>query len=241
MASLGNLVAGVAHEINTPLGALKSNFDLFVRSLDKLRSLLESSEVAQQIRLNKELSELVANIQKLNSVNETATKRIVNIVNSLRRFARLDQGEKDLFDLHEGIENTLTLVNHQLKNRIEVVKEYGDIPQIKCFPNQLKQVFMNLLVNASQAIDDKGTIRIRTYRRDRDAIVEFTDNGRGIPRNAQERIFDPGFTTKGVGVGTGLGLSIVHQIIKDHNGRIEEECEPGPGTTFRPIRTIGWN
>lgn len=238
MASLGNLVAGIAHEINTPLGALRSNTDLFVRSIAKVNNILTDSKTADEVLENAELSKLLENIQKLNTVNEAATERIVNIVNSLRKFARLDQAEMDTYDIHEGIESTLTLVNHELKNRIEVVKDYGDIPQIYCYPNQLNQVFMNILVNASQAIEDQGTVRITTSRQDGNIVVEISDSGRGIPKKMIKRIFDPGFTTKGSGVGTGLGLSIVHQIIQDHKGRIEVESEPGKGTTFRVILPI---
>lgn len=136
-------------------------------------------------------------------------------------------------DIREGLENTLTLVHHELKDRITVVKDYGQIPKINCFPNQLNQVFMNILVNASQAIEDKGTITIRTITDNRNVIIEFSDTGRGMTAETIKRIFDPGFTTKGSGVGTGLGLSIVHQIIQDHRGKIDVESEPGKGATFR--------
>jgi signal transduction histidine kinase len=172
------------------------------------------------------------NIHKLNSINETATERIVNIVNSLRKFARLDQAEKDSFDIHEGLDNTLVLVEHELKNRIEVIKDYGALPEIDCFPNQVNQVFMNILVNAAQAIEGQGTIRVATRRQADRVIVEIADSGVGMNADVRSRIFDPGFTTKGAGVGTGLGLSIVHQIVEDHGGEISVDSEPGRGTTF---------
>ena len=133
----------------------------------------------------------------------------------------------------------VTLVHHELKHRITVHKKYGDLPKVYCFPNQSNQVFMNVLVNASQAIEEKGDIFIHTYRQDDDAIVEIRDTGKGIPKEHLHRIFDLGFTTKGSGVGTGLGLSIVHQIIEDHHGKIEVESEVGRGTTVRillPVR-----
>ena len=162
MASLGNLVAGVAHEINTPLGALRSNTDLFMRTLKKMQDIVTDAGAPVEMRENTQLRELFDKIKQLNDINQTASERIVGIVNSLRRFARLDQSEMDRVDILEGLENTLTLVNHKLKDRITVVREYGDIPPISCFPNQLNQVFMNILVNASQAIEGKGTITIRT-------------------------------------------------------------------------------
>ncbi|MDH3938809.1 MAG: ATP-binding protein, partial [candidate division Zixibacteria bacterium] len=231
MALLGNLVAGVAHEINTPLGALKSNYDLFVRSMEKLHSIAQPAPDASD-EDKKQAAKLFESIRKLNSINETATERIVNIVNSLRTFARLDQAEMDSFDLHEGIENTLVLVAHELKNRIEVVKDYGSLPMIECFPNQLNQVFMNILVNAAQAIEGDGTIGVTTRAEDGWVSVVISDSGKGIPREDQWRIFDPGFTTKSAGVGTGLGLSIVHQIVGEHGGTIEVESRPGEGAVF---------
>ncbi len=232
MASLGNLVAGVAHEINTPLGALKSNNDLFIRSIKKLKGELDGCGDTALSNGNMTVSSLFESIENLNSINETAAKRIVGIVNSLRNFARLDQAEKDRVDIHVGLDNTLTLVNHRLKNRVEIIKEYGNLPKVNCFPNQLNQVFMNILVNASQAIEGKGTIHIKTRIEGPNVVVSFQDSGSGIPGDLQRKIFDPGYTTKGAGVGTGLGLSIVHQIIEAHQGRIEVESAAGEGTTF---------
>ena len=142
-------------------------------------------------------------------------------------------------DLHEGLESTLTLVHHEIKNRIEVIRDYGDIPQVRCHPNQINQVFMNLLVNASQAIPEQGEIRIRTFRDGDKVKVQISDNGVGIPAEHLTKIYDPGFTTKGVGVGTGLGLSICFKIVQDHGGGIDVESEVGRGSTFTvwlPIR-----
>ena len=181
MAALGNLVAGVAHEINTPLGALKSNNDIFFRSISKMKIILSDMIGPEGSPRDPGLAKLFTSIDKLNDVSKTASDRIVKIVNSLRSFARLDQAEMDTVDIHEGLESTLTLVHHELKRRIEVHKEYGDLPKISCYPNQLNQVFMNLLVNASQAIDDKGEIFIKTYVHDQNAVVEIRDTGRGIP------------------------------------------------------------
>ncbi len=142
-------------------------------------------------------------------------------------------------DLHEGLDSTLTLVHHELKNRVTVVKEYGEIPPVRCHPNQINQVFMNLLVNAAQAIPDKGEIRLKTFREGDMVKVQISDSGVGIPLANLEKIFDPGFTTKGVGVGTGLGLSICFKIAEDHDGGIDVESEVGKGSTFTlrlPVR-----
>lgn len=231
MASLGQLVAGVAHEINTPLGALSSNVDISRRLVGRVQNILSDRD--SQSAQHEELTKRFGQILELNTINETATKRILTIVDSLRRFARLDEAELDEVDIHEGIENTLTLVRHELKTRIEVQKDYGDIPRVNCFPNQLNQAFMNLLVNAAHAIQGKGQILIRTRLENECAIIEIGDTGVGIPEENLERIFDPGFTTKQSGIGTGLGLSIVYQIIQDHRGKIEVESKIGQGTTFR--------
>ena len=149
MASLGQLVAGVAHEINTPLGALRSNVDISSRLVERMQNTLSVSD--SESRENEKLTDLFQPIMELNTINETAIKRILTIVDSLRRFARLDEAELDEVDIHEGIENTLTLLQHELKTRIEVQRDYGDIPRINCFPNHLNQAFMNLLVNAVHA------------------------------------------------------------------------------------------
>jgi PAS domain S-box-containing protein len=238
MAALGHLVAGVAHEINTPLGALKSNNDLLIRAIAKTRSILENPDFAAELREHPDLQKMLGGIEGLNSVNKTAAERIVTLVKSLRKFARLDEAEQDKVDIHDGLESTLTLVHHELKNRITVHRGFSQLPDINCYPNQLNQVFMNILVNASQAIEGKGDVFIKTYRRDDKAVIEFRDTGKGIAKENLERIFDPGFTTKGAGVGTGLGLSIVYQIVQDHNGNIEVESEVAKGTTIRIVLPI---
>jgi signal transduction histidine kinase len=239
MAALGGLVAGVAHEINTPLAALRSNSELFDGLFARVRTQVTPPDPAIADRTHG-IERLLSRIEQLNAVNRTAMKRVSVIVKSLRTFARLDQAERAQADIHEGLESTLTLVHHRFKNRIRVHKDYGQLPPVSCFPNQLNQVFMNLLVNAGQAIDEEGDVFISTRRRRDDVVVEFRDTGRGIPSDVLSRIFDPGFTTKGTGVGTGLGLSIVFQILQDHHGHIEVDSTVGLGTTFRitlPIDT----
>ena len=229
MASLGNLVAGVAHEINTPVGSINSNSDLMVRALEKLRNILaDAPELAGQ----RELTRILDALEDVGRVNQTACTRIVTLVKSLKKFAR-QQPEACRCDLHEEIDAALTLVHHELKNRIEVVKEYGELPRVECVPSALSQVFVNLLVNASQAIDGKGTIRIRTRRRNDDQVeIEIEDSGVGIPPELIDKVFDAGFTTKKVGDGTGLGLAICYKIVSAHNGRIDVTSEPSKGTSF---------
>ena len=144
----------------------------------------------------------------------------------------MDEAEFQKADLHEGLDSTLTLVHHELRNRAIVLKDYGNLPLVYCSPNQLNQVFMNLFINASQAIDGKGEIRISTRADDAKVCIRIADNGKGILPEHLPKIFDPGFTTKGTGVGTGLGLSICYNIIQKHKGSITVESEPGKGTEF---------
>ncbi len=238
MASLGHLVAGIAHEINTPLGALKSNNDLLIRALRRMRSVIDDPSVPAAVRENPSLTKILSSVEDLNEINKNAMERIVATVTSLRKFARLDEAEQDHVDIHDGLESTLTLVQHELKNRVVIHKEFGELPPITCSPSQLNQVFMNLLVNACHAIEGKGDIYIKSYCLGDQVAVEIRDTGKGIPKENLGRIFDPGFTTKGAGVGTGLGLSIVYQIVEDHDGKVEVESEVGQGTTFRIILPV---
>jgi signal transduction histidine kinase len=231
MASLGLLVAGVAHEVNTPLGAIHSNNDTISRAIDKIKGLLEESGSLDTPDKRRNVTELVGIVQEVCRNTSTATERLMNIVSSLKNFARLDEAELKEADIHEGLESTLTMVQHQFKNRIKVEKQYGKIPRVRCHPNRLNQVFMNLLVNAAQAIPGQGTIRIETSAKGNVVRIAFSDTGTGIPEENLPKIFDPGFTTKGVGVGTGLGLGICYQIIQEHGGTIHVESGDG-GTTF---------
>jgi two-component system NtrC family sensor kinase len=224
MAALGLLVAGVAHEINTPMGAIHSNNDIMTRAVGKVRKLLEPAPDKEVRRLLDILGEICRN-------NELATERIMNIVRSLKNFARLDEAERKKVNIHEGIESTLSLLRHQLKTRIRIVKCFGDIPEIECFPNELNQVFMNILVNAAQAIKHRGEITVKTWREGDRVKIAISDTGVGIPPENLSKVFDPGFTTKGVGLGTGLGLSLCYKIVQDHRGTIEAESSK-QGTTF---------
>jgi signal transduction histidine kinase len=231
MASLGNLVAGVAHEINNPVGAVKSAADTSSRSIDLVCGALDEGVDLDEIKKGKRFQAALQILKNNNDITVTASERIAKIVKSLRNFARLDEAEFQEADIHEGLDSTLTLLHHGIKNRIAVEKNYGEVPRIPCYPNQLNQVFMNVLSNAEQSIVDRGVVTITTKRRGEDVVIEVSDDGAGIETDDLEKIFDPGFTTKGVGVGMGLGLSITYNIVKRHNGDIAVESEPGRGTT----------
>ena len=230
MAALGMLVAGIAHEINTPVGAISSMHDSLSRGIKKLK--VEVTNRCQNEEDKKRFDNLINIVDEANRVIYTGAERVGTIVKRLRRFARLDEAELKTVDIHEGIEDTLTLAHHELKHDIEVIKDYGKFDPIPCYPGQLNQVFLNLIVNARQAIKGKGTVTIKTHSDGKNVLIEISDSGVGIPKENVARIFDPGFTTKGVGVGTGLGLSICYQIIKSHKGDITVRSEPGKGSTF---------
>jgi len=215
MASLGRLVAGIAHEINTPIASIKSNHDI----LSKLISKIENNEI-------KDIFEQVNNIDK------EAIDRISKIVVSLKKFVRLDEAELQDADINNEIDLTLEIIRHETKNKIEIEKHYGKIPKIKCYPNMLNQVFTNILVNACQAIEKKGKIIVSTGLKDKNLEIKFKDDGKGIPKENLKDIFTAGFTTKGAGVGTGLGLAISQKIIDKHNGKIRVISEAGVGSEF---------
>lgn len=216
MASLGQLVAGIAHEINTPLGAINSNNDMMKKCVDTIEESPQSVSV----------------LKKLMPINDNAIGRINTLVKSLKNFARLDEIEFQEADLNEGINSTLDLIRHETKDRIKVMKNFGEIPLIKCHPNGINQVLMNILVNACQAIEDEGVISIASWHKDKNIFIKIADTGYGIAKTNLPKVFDPGFTTKGVGVGTGLGLSISYKIIKEHGGEITVTSEYGHGATF---------
>jgi signal transduction histidine kinase len=230
LALLGQLVAGIAHEVNTPLGALKSNNDLFIRYIKKIRELLFAPQMPADVRENETLLKLFDNIDTLNKVNKNAVNRIVEIVNGVRRYARQDDPEPSGVDLHEILDSTLALVHHEIKSRIKVHREFLANPEIACFPSQMGQVFLNLLVNASHAIVGQGEIFIKTYNQKQNIIVEIRDTGKGIAREKLDKIFETGYTTKGSGMG--MGLALVQKIISDHKGVITVESRVDEGTTF---------
>jgi PAS domain S-box-containing protein len=234
MASLGMLVAGVAHEINTPVGAVNSMNDTLVRALEKLKTTIDAI-CARESNEHQKVDKLFRVVEDATRVIASGTERVTNIVRRLKSFARLDEAEFEKVDIHEGLEDTLIIVHHELKHKAVVERNFGDVPPISCNPSQLNQVYLNLLVNAVQAIKDKGTITITTFQKNDHVYIQFKDSGIGMPKETLKRIFDPGYTTKGVGIGTGLGLSICYQIVKDHHGEILVDSEIGKGTIFTII------
>jgi signal transduction histidine kinase len=248
MASIGVLAAGVAHEINNPIGFVASNLGSLERYVHDLLGLLEAYEEFElpdpqrderlaQIRRQKEVIDLDYLKQDLVSLlaeSHDGIGRVKKIVQSLKDFAHVDAEERwQADDIHAGIDSTLQVVWNELKYKCEIKKEYGELPRVECLISQLNQVFMNLLVNAAHAIKDRGVITIRTGTRETWVWIEISDTGKGIPPQHLQRIFDPFFTTKPVGKGTGLGLSVSYSIVEKHHGRIEVESEEGTGTTFR--------
>jgi two-component system NtrC family sensor kinase len=219
-------VAGVAHEINNPVGIIVSAADIARRGIHRIENLLQDKSDLDEEQLRQSL-ELVETNHK---VIATAGGRVANIVQSLRSFARLDEALFQQVDLHKNIDITLTLIQHELRDKATVIKEYGHVPRIQCYPNELNQAFMNLLRNAAQAIEEQGTITITTYADKARVYVRISDTGKGIPLEDLPRIYDPGFTTQSGGVGKGLGLSIVYNIIQKHHGNIQVNSDVGKGT-----------
>ncbi|MDH3891637.1 MAG: HAMP domain-containing histidine kinase [candidate division Zixibacteria bacterium] len=230
MASLGMLVAGIAHEINNTLGAMASNNNTAYRAVGRLRQLLAGAEVDPKRMTDLDKTFDVAEASSRN-VGDGADS-IAGIVKRLRSFARLDEAELQRVDVHDCLDETIGLLHGQLAQNIIVNREYGDLPRIACYPSQLNQVFLNLLANAKEAISGRGEITIQTAVRDGMGVITVSDTGEGIPPDRLDKVFDPGYTTKGVGVGTGLGLAICYQIMRDHQGDITVASEPGQGTTF---------
>lgn len=231
--TLGQLTAGIAHEINTPLGALRSNNDLFTRCFSKIQKIIFQEDVPESIRQNKELIKLFNSIDQLNKVNNNAGERIIDIVNSVRKYARQEENNQSLVSINELIESTLAILQHELKHRIKVHLDFGKIDEILGFPHHLNQIFVNILVNAVQAIEGTGDIYIKTYQQKDEVVVEIRDTGKGISKENIRKIFTMGFTTKKIGAGMGLGLALVKQIIDAHHGVIEVESEVEKGTLFR--------
>ena len=244
LASIGQLAAGVAHEINNPIGFVNSNLgtlDNYVKDLLRLldaygKAEADPQEMAAAVALKREvdLDYLKEDLAALVRESRDGLDRVKKIVQDLKDFSRVDSSpEWQKADLHRCIDSTLNVVWNEIKYKAEVVKEYGALPEVECLPSQLNQVFMNLMVNAAHAIAEKGTITITTGVEGDLAWVSVADTGAGIAPENLRRIFDPFFTTKPVGKGTGLGLSVSHNIVAKHGGRLEVESEPGRGTTFR--------
>lgn len=232
MATIGMLVAGVAHEINSPIGALGSMHATLVKALDKLKCNLTCNGADNSLLNDPNIAATLAIIDDANRVITNGTLRVTTIVRRLRSFARIDEAERIVANINDGIEDTLTLIEHEIKHTIRVVKNFGEIPSILCYPGQLNQVFLNLLVNSRQAMENGGEITITTGVEKSCIRIDFADTGKGIAPELLGKIFEPGFTTKQVGVGTGLGLFIVKSIVQAHGGTIMVKSEVDKGTTF---------
>ena len=247
MAALGQMVAGVAHEINTPLGYARGNVETVREAVPLIRELFDaqaSGDTARQEQARRSWppEEGLPELEMLLGDAEYGLEQIGELVRGLKDFSRVDRSFNEMFDLNDGIDTALKICQNQLKGRVEIQRDYAELPPVPCAPSQINQVFLNLLNNAGQAIDGAGTIAIRTRVEDQMAVVEIRDTGCGMDADTQAHIFEPFFTTKPVGKGTGLGLSIVFRIIEDHRGSIEVDSTIGEGTTFRvklPLRTAG--
>jgi two-component system, NtrC family, sensor kinase len=245
MASIGVLAAGVAHEINNPIGFVNSNLGSLQRyTIDMLRLLdaYEAREAGMSPADRREIDQLKKEIDaeylredcgSLLAESLEGLDRVKRIVKDMKDFSHVDGGVRQLADLESGLDSTLNVVWNEIKYKAEVSKEYGQIPSIECFPSQLNQVFMNLLVNAAHAIEGRGRITVRTGHDGQWVWIEIEDTGKGIEPALLGRIFEPFFTTKPVGQGTGLGLSVSYGIVQKHGGLIEVRSELGAGTAFK--------
>jgi PAS domain S-box-containing protein len=238
MATLGTLSAGIAHEVNTPVGAISSGIETLGLIGRKISAILVKLGPKMEQREQEELARLLRVLNEITGANSAACARITKIVRSLKAFAGLDEAPLKTVDLHEELDGTLTLLHNELKTRIEVAREYGRLPRVECLASQINQVFMNLLTNAIHAIPDKGTIRIRTQSEGEAVRISISDTGRGIPPEKLERLFEPTFTHQGARVGAGLGLSICQKIVEEHQGRILVESTPGKGSTFTVVLPV---
>jgi len=226
LAALGKLTAGVAHEINTPIGVIRSNADLAKRALSKLR------EVLARDAGNVDVEKYLTAIQGATEASSGASGRIGDIVENLKRFTRVDTAAYQLTDIHEGIDSTLALLKPDLSAGVKIDKRYGEVPRIQSHPAELNQVFMTLLQNASDAIDGEGTITITTASGEEKIYIAIADNGRGIPEEQMSSLFDIGFSAKGARVGMSIGLPVAYHIIKNHDGEITVAPNEAGGTLF---------
>ncbi len=255
MASIGQLAAGVAHEINNPIGYISSNLHtlgeyqgqlhelitkyrelsaLFEKKPDQFENniFLSGLKAIEKLETEIDINFIMDDLPLLIKQSEDGTDRVKKIVSDLKNFAHPGDEKKQFTDINSNIESTLNMLWNELKYHVEVIKDLGDIPAVECYPQLLNQVFMNLIVNSAQAIEGKGIIRIKTSWHDNSAEIKISDNGMGIPKENLGKIYDPFFTTKDVGKGTGLGLHLCYNIIKKHQGTILVESIEGKGTTF---------
>ena len=259
MSSLGEMVAGISHEINTPLWYLMNNSSVLK---DRLGTMSELCDVADEmldaarsrtdvnqrigqglVQLNRLMGEGIRDdieeAKDLTQDNIDGLDDLTALAQGLKDFSRLDRAQQGTFDINEGLERTLLIAKNKLKNKATIHRQFGQLPKIYCSPSQINQVFLNLLTNAADAIDEHGDITISTRMRNGQVEIDVTDTGCGIEASALAKIRDPFYTTKDVGQGTGLGLSIVDRIVSEHSGDLKIESEPGKGTTVTVVLPIG--
>ncbi len=250
LAGIGELAAGIAHEINNPIGFVKSNTGTLKEYVEDLSNLFEmyhtlissvekdgqTGTIIDKIKsFEKQIDSdfVLSDIKKIVNENRDGLARVTKIITDLRTFTRLDSEKQSLLDINKIIDEALSLTRNECKYKAEVVRELSEIPEILGYDNQLAQVFINLIINAAHAIEKKGKIIVRSFQDENNIVVEVCDNGKGIDEQDIDRIFDPFFTTKPSNQGTGLGLSIAQDIVSKHNGNISVQSEIGKGTTFR--------
>lgn len=230
MAALGSLIAGIVHEMNTPIGVLMSASDIVDRCARNIDDI-NTSSADDTARLQEKLKRLLTHWQKAGGTIQSASSRLSSMVDTLKRFVHLEEAAYEETNLHEGLESTLTLLDLYLKDRIEVIRKYNDIPTVMSYPDELNQVFMNVLLNAAQAIETEGTITIETGMAEGRVYVQISDTGSGISPERLARIFDPSFSKKGERVKAGIGLFTAQNIIQKHQGELTIDSDFGNGST----------
>jgi two-component system NtrC family sensor kinase len=244
LASIGQLAAGVAHEINNPIGFIRSNLGTaqqYVRDLSRLAALVKTGDIAQcrAAWVQADMGFVIEDFAALLRESVEGADRVAKIVADLKGFSSVDQAEAEFVDLNDNLRSATNVLAGQIKDKAELVLELGALPKTLCLPGHLNQVFLNLLLNAAQAIADQGRITVQSDAAGNEIRIRISDNGCGIPAGNLDRIFDPFFTTREVGSGTGLGLTVCRDIVQAHGGRIEVESEVGVGTTFTVYLPVG--